>query len=194
MLTKIILVLLLLYGLCVSQSCLNHQGQSVSWLLVINAPKSISSGYLYFDSTFTSDKFVLYKQGSDSAGNPIYNTLSSFNNRNVKWLAWNDQPPNGSSTSSKAHSKSVIAFDYISYDGVIIAHSLPSFPQIINNVVNVTIAQSQTVYAQHFLCISSPKAITIDVLTKSSVIKPNIYANTTDKSYTMKSSSILFLT
>jgi len=122
---KIILVLLL-FGICLSQTCRNHQGQSVSWLLVINAPKSVSPGYLYFDSTFTSDKFMFYKQASDSAGNPIYNTLSSFNAQNVKWLAWNDQPPNGgSSSSTKAHSKSIVAYDYVSYDGVIVVHSLP---------------------------------------------------------------------
>jgi len=124
MMRKLILAFLLC-GFCLSQACINHKGQSVSWLLVINTPGSVSKGYLYFDSTFTTDKFLYYADKSDSAGNPLYNTLSTFNNKNIKLLAWNDQAPNGSASSTKAHSKSVIAFDSATNNGVVIVHSMP---------------------------------------------------------------------
>jgi deoxyribonuclease-2 len=162
--------------------------------LLINTPGAVSKGYLYFDSTFTTDKFVYYAEKSDSIGNPLYNTLSSLNHKNVKLMAWNDQAPNGSASSTKAHAKSIIGFDSATSNGVVIDHSMPQFPAVINNVVNVTIGNSQTIYGQHFFCMSTPSSITVDVLTKSSIIKPNVYENSTGKSYSMTTSSILLLT
>jgi hypothetical protein len=132
---KQLILAFLFCGFCLNQACLNHNGESVSWLLVLNTPGNVSKGHLYYDSTFTTTGFVFKKQRSDSPGNPIYNTLQTLNNEHVKLMAWNDQLPSGSSSLNKkktitAHSKSVIAFDSESGIGVVIDHSMPKFPSI----------------------------------------------------------------
>ena len=43
-------------------------------------------------------------------------------------MAWNDEHPNGSTTSSKAHSKGVIAYNASINQGFYFVHSLPKYP------------------------------------------------------------------
>jgi len=35
------------------QQCRGKNNTNVDWFLMINAPRSVSNGYLYFDNTFT---------------------------------------------------------------------------------------------------------------------------------------------
>ena len=45
-----VLILFLTIWFINTQNCLNHNGQAVDWYLLIHAPRTVSDGYLYFDS------------------------------------------------------------------------------------------------------------------------------------------------
>lgn len=47
---------------------------------------------------------------------------------NLETLAWNDEHPNGKSSSYKAHSKGVLAFNSDSQQGFFFDHSIPKYP------------------------------------------------------------------
>jgi hypothetical protein len=47
----------------------------------------------------------------DSATTPLNKTLNQIANLSMYSIAWNDQAPNGSESTTKAHSKSVGAYD-----------------------------------------------------------------------------------
>lgn len=191
---KKLLLGLILAGFCYNQTCLNQNGQAVSWFLQLHNPGSVSLGYFYYDSTFTNDQFLYSSQEPDSTGTALTRTITQLNNLGVKLLAWNDQTPSGSASSTKAHSKSLIGYDETTKQGVVIVHSMPEYPDIQNNIINLTISDSQSIYAQHFLCISSNSVSTVEVLTKSSIIRPNVYVNTSTVGYSLQTSSKIIFT
>lgn len=55
-------------------------------------------------------------------------------------IAWNDQWPTGEQSSSKAHSKGVIAFDDKYQNGFYVGHSIPKYPMFygfgVNHIIN----------------------------------------------------------
>lgn len=75
-------------------------------------PASVSQGYLYTDSLANSSNFSYFTSRPDASEEPISRTLSQMNSLpNVGYVAWNDQNPNGSTTSVKAHSKHMVMFE-----------------------------------------------------------------------------------
>jgi len=148
-------------------------------MVLLLAPATVSNGYLYFDSLNTQSRFRKFSQNPDSHGHPINQTLSQINTlANLEWVAWNDQNPNGSTTSVKAHSKTVLVLDKSTKNGIILAHSMPKFPAFLQGKVDVKIADSQRVYGQHFFCMKVPGAVMDEVFTKASSTRLNIYEST----------------
>ena len=94
----------------------------------------------------------------------------------MQTVAWNDEWPNGKTSSSKAHSKGIIAFDEIYEKGFYFGHSIPQYPDFINSTINTTIKESQSIYGQHVICISLDSAAIKDQLNRILPIKPYIYA------------------
>jgi hypothetical protein len=43
----------------------------------------------------------------------------------LQYIAWNDQLPNGTTSSVKAHSKAILAFDGTAQNGFYFGHSIP---------------------------------------------------------------------
>jgi len=62
--------------------------------------------------------------------------------------------PNGTTSSTKAHSKHIIAYndDFV---GIVIIHSMPAFPSVIDNKLNRNIDDSQNIYGQHLICLTT---------------------------------------
>ena len=56
---KVLILLLAIWSIN-TQSCLNHNGQAVDWYVLLHAPRTVSDGYLYFDSLKTSPTFTKY--------------------------------------------------------------------------------------------------------------------------------------
>ena len=93
-------------------------------------------------------------------------------------VAWNDQNPNGSKSSVKAHGKTVLMFDRETMEGVVIDHSMPKYPAFIEHRVVVEIPDSQSVYGQHFFCFSVSGNEMGEILRKASVARLYIYEST----------------
>ncbi len=52
-----ILVLSCLLWSSIAQSCIDRNGQPISWWIQLIYPKTLPSYYAYFDSKFTTNKF-----------------------------------------------------------------------------------------------------------------------------------------
>jgi hypothetical protein len=179
--------ILLLVALGSCQKCLNHAGKEVNWFVILITPGSVAESYHYYDSD-SRDSFTYHLGEPDQLRHPIYNTFNYLSNSTYEIIAWNDQLPNGSTSSAKAHSKTVIGYDLAAQTGIVIDHSMPLYPAINQKDINSTISDSQSVYGQHFFCFKSGFQ-TKDILTKSSIISPYFYANTRKDDFTLVTSS-----
>lgn len=178
--------ILLLSTLALSQKCLNHAGKEVNWFVILRTPGATNPSYHYYDSN-TKDGFAFYTTSPDQPNHPIYNTFTSLSSSDHGIIAWNDQHPNGSTSSTKAHSKTVIGYNLATNSGIVTVHSMPQYPSITEHTINPKIADSQSVYGQHFFCLNSGAA-TKDILTKASIITPYYFANTNKENFNMTTS------
>lgn len=53
-----LLLVFVLAAVALAQSCRSPTNESVDWFLLLNAPGSLSEGYLYFDSQSTGNVFA----------------------------------------------------------------------------------------------------------------------------------------
>lgn len=53
-----------------------------------------------------------------------------------------------------AHAKGLISYLAETKKGFLLSHSIPKYPDFINNKVNITIGSSQNYYGQHLICVS----------------------------------------
>lgn len=147
-------------------------------------PTSVPGGFGYFDSSFAAPSFVFHTEEGDSSKTAMTRTLNQINTLNLSSMAWNDQFPNGSESSTKAHAKGVIGYDEGNSAGFLIVHSIPKFPAFNNGVVNSTIDDKQTIYGQHVFCLSIDNLVFYDLISKILPIKPYLYIqNFNDKNY-----------
>jgi hypothetical protein len=117
-------------------------------------PNSLSTGYLYYDNTYINSSFSRNLNEPDTVATSSYKTFVQINDLKMEFIAWNDQLPNGTSSTTKAHSKTVGAFDTVSDKGFVIVHSMPEYPGFNNNEINITIDSSQNIYGQHLFCMT----------------------------------------
>ena len=155
--TPLLLCLGCLLPIALAQSCRNHLNQSVDWFVTLHMPNLTAPGYLYYDPSLST--FAIYGVGPDSPGHPLATTFSALNRPDHEVIAWNDQKPNGSQSSSLAHSKTLAVYNTISGEGVFIVHSMPKYPDIQGKAINYTIDASQKIYGQHFLCMRASKLL-----------------------------------
>lgn len=91
-------------------------------------------------------------------------------------VAWNDETPAGKTSSYKAHSKTVLAYNSESFEGFMIDHSIPKFPAFNGFTVDTEIDSSEEIYGQHVFCLSLDRNMVGSMITKALPIKPYIYA------------------
>lgn len=91
-------------------------------------------------------------------------------------MAWNDQNPDGKSSSSKAHAKGVIGFNQNTSKGFYIVHSIPQYPSFNGFTINTTISANQKIYGQHIFCLSIDGPTFYDLISKILPIRPFLYA------------------
>lgn len=170
------LLLITIFTQILSQKCIDNNGNNVSWWLMINTPKKTPSiQYLYFDSSFTTPNFSLYTDDPSSTNTALARTLTQINTLSLQTIAWNDDKPNGATSSTSAHSKMVIAQNSDSSLGFILDHSLPEYPAFSSNIVNVTIDANQKIYGQHLFCMSLPASMIDTIASNLRTIKAYIY-------------------
>lgn len=114
---------------------------------------------------------------ADSPDSAFFRTLDQINKLKLQYMAWNDQLPNGTTSSAKAHSKGVLALNQNSDTGFYFGHSIPLFPNFVENIVIPVIGSGQKVYAQHAFCISLNGIIIQDFMNRILPIRPFIYSS-----------------
>lgn len=174
MLNLLIGILLLCLANC--QQCLNPNGTVVSWWVQLLFPTSVQGGFAYIDNTYAAPSFVIHQEEGDSSKTAMTRTLSQINTLKMSSMAWNDENPNGTTSSTKAHSKGVIGYHEKNSKGFLIVHSIPRFPSFNGFVINTTIDSKQTIYGQHVFCLSLDTKTFYDILNKLLPTKPYIYA------------------
>jgi hypothetical protein len=63
------------------------------------------------DSASTAASFTIFKYKGDASQSAMSLTLNQIALLKYQVIAWNDEWPTGQTSSSKAHSKGVVAFD-----------------------------------------------------------------------------------
>jgi len=170
---KVFLLILVCSLHCVlgSISCLDLNGQPVDWYFVLKLPEVVGEykgyTYLYLDSNDPNSKLGDFQDSTNAVARTVYQIGlygSNVNTSTVGYVLWNDQTyKNISGTAMDheqdpngvyyAHSKATIAFD--SNTGFWLAHSAPGFPfqhEIVPS--SWMFPKAQTVYAQHFFCVT----------------------------------------
>lgn len=173
------LVLALCEILVSTQSCISFTGAAVDWFIVLKAPGK-NKGFGYFDSNMENEGVtkveVVTNRSFIDPGHAVYNTMKQINDLSLNKIAWSDQAPTGDASSSYAHSKVLVAFDWGSRKGFELDHSLPKFPHFNDdNTINLTNLDNSNTYGQHLFCIS----LTLDQLEtlaeQTLSIKPYVY-------------------
>ncbi len=138
-------------------------------------PDTVGTGYAYFDSRSAAPTLAVYTEEPDADGTPLSRTLEQIASLSMYSIAWNDQLPNGSTSSVKAHAKAIGAYDPKAESGFYIVHSVPEYPAFNGNLINKTINISQQRYGQHFMCISGDKQLMLKLIPKIIPIRPYIF-------------------
>lgn len=88
---------------------------------------------------------------------------------------WNDQPFNATVSSSYAHAKGVIGVGKDT--GFLLVHSTPKFPEVENDLISMILRSNQTIYGQHYFCISTATANIEKLAAAYNIDWPYVYAS-----------------
>lgn len=145
--------------------CLDPDGKSVDWWIIVKAGQNITSGssgfqYAYFDAHMDKLATKRLKIASDSIGSissPVGRTLRQVYEDTAKmselgWAQYNDQTPSGSTSTYYAHAKGALAFG--SSGGFWLIHSVPSFTAGFTATSEYSYPSSGASNGQTMLCLS----------------------------------------
>lgn len=105
-------LLLCFAGSVTASKCLNNKGEEVYWWVMLITPSSAPNiRYAYYDSNTEGSSFDLLTVDPSDPNSALGRTLTQINTNNLETLAWNDEKPGGGTSSSAAHSKTVIAIN-----------------------------------------------------------------------------------
>jgi len=136
--------------------CKDESGNNVAWWAALKANSGTS--YVYADVNSPTFKKSAYTMADGTKG-ALSNTLNQIYVANKTqpygysaFVMYNDETPDGKSSSSRGHTKGVVGS---TQDGAFwLVHSVPSFPNFVAQ--GYTGYNAATTYAQSFLCISMP--------------------------------------
>jgi len=204
-------------------TCLDTKGAPIDWWFMLKLPDVVGKykgyTYLYLDSSNSTALGDLH-DSKNPAANTIYQIglygASPVNTSSVGYVLWNDQTyatVGGKVTDHEqdatgeyfAHSKATIGFD--ANTGFWLAHSAPGWPYKHSITPSSwEFPTSQSIYAQHFFCVSiataqinkisefllNYHAFIYDSNVPSSIPNLDSFANFANGKYTTSESSITF--
>lgn len=93
--------------------CLDNSGEVVDWYFVYKSNEG--TNYSYFDASSTVEKLTpsttqTLDAGSNSCIERTLNQIYS-NKKDINYVAYNDEFPNGTWSATSGHTKGVLAFD-----------------------------------------------------------------------------------
>lgn len=150
-------------------SCKNAEGRPVDWFVIYKLPKTkddnrntrtlLGGEMAYYDSdSKTSEWTLLAFDIYAKKSNPIKETLAPMydsKQKNVAFLAYNDQPPKGFGGTRGGHSKGVLLASAKPNEGAVwLQHSVPRFVEDVKKKYEYP--ESGRENGQLFFCISFP--------------------------------------
>jgi len=165
-------------ALCVGEvsaslSCKDSVNKQQDWVFGYKQPNGFE--YAYKDSSSTDETLKISPYSLNSSTNfawatlhPLYEKSSS----DLAYVAYNDEFPSGTQSSSGGHAKGVIASD--GETGYWLIHSVPKYPDLTQSDFTWT---ASTIYGQTFLCVSLPHK-TLDTLAGQIIeMHPHVYSS-----------------
>jgi deoxyribonuclease-2 len=164
-------------------SCQNHLGQPVDWYVMYKIPHLGTStiplvadgvALLYMDQ-FTNGQWLQLNVSVNDTNQPFGYTLQQLydyeTQPDVFHMMYNDEWPDGQTTSDYGHCKGVLTFDYVS--GFWLIHSVPKFP----TDISYSYPSSGTKYGQTALCVTLSYAALNDIGNQLMYYEPWIYSS-----------------
>jgi len=139
-----------------SQSCLDNNNNQVDWWVAYKIPKLTDQNFHDgLEYAYMDDKTSQFNIPSTLINNPssfVGRTLNQLyqNHTNIGYILWNDEPPEGSPNSARAHAKGLLVFS--TNGGFFYRHSVPLFPPKKKNTYSYP--DTGTVYGQTMLCLN----------------------------------------
>jgi len=162
--------------------CRDDNGNPVDWFIVYKMPvlpksknPNFNAGYGYasLDPSHTT-AFLISTNTLDKEAGYLGNTLDQVYNgakTKVGWLMYNDQYPDGTTSSTYGHSKGVVGFDGSS--GFWLIHSVPRWPE--TQASTYEFPDNERIYGQNFICITLGLSQMNDVGYQMFFTRPGIY-------------------
>jgi deoxyribonuclease-2 len=143
---------------------MDENGNAIDWSYTYKLPKNSSSendnivngvGYIYLTSDTYQEGWTLSNLAMDSTTEGLLaNTVTQLyvytDTENLAFINYNDEHPDGKTSSTKGHTKGVVVLDQDG--GFWLSHSVPKFPPSISD--GYSYPSSGTEYGQNLLCIT----------------------------------------
>ena len=105
------LLLLSLSQLIFTQACIGESGRNVDWWVVLKTTKNVAYGYFDSEMESRATAFIVKDLPFSNPSGAVSRTLVQINTlNNMETMAWSDQPPGDTASSSYAHAKGLITF------------------------------------------------------------------------------------
>lgn len=180
---------LLALALASTPTCLDNDGNSVRWWFTYKLPSDYQIAYIDANSPSNSGNggLELFPRALNDEANPVAlvrtlqqlaTTPSPDAAAAPPYLMYNDEPPNGGTSSIYGHTKGVVGIGEGSTGGGFwLLHSTPKFPDTTGSA-RFWFPESETTYGQTFLCVTLEGREDIEaVATQFLYTRPNVYAN-----------------
>lgn len=180
-----IFFIILFNGFCIK--CKDPDGIDVDWFISFKSPDNVlktndffknGTAYAYLDSSSTN---FIYRSADITTSGPVVNTLSPLydveNDVELVFM-FNDEKPNGSTSTTTGHAKGVLTFNDTA--GYWLMHSVPKFPPTPSD--GYSYASNGYTYGQSFICVTIEDLYTMNIIGKHQKnVQPYIYFNKTSE-------------
>jgi len=196
--TLVILSLFSLLGLAhASVGCRDDDGNPVDWFIVYKMPvlpKSKNSnfnngyGYASLDPSHTT-AFKISDKTLDQETGYLGQTLGQVYDgakTKVGWVMYNDQNPDGTTTSTYGHTKGVVGFDGTS--GFWLIHSVPRWPE--PHGTAYAFPDNERIYGQNFICVTLDISQMNDIGYQMFFTRPWVYDSNLPSSFKSKTTNL----
>jgi len=162
--------------------CISDSNTPVDWWFIYKLPALSNDpdsnlndgyGYAYLDAKSSSLALVNNRLLSAKTTGALAWTLNQvYNSDTVGYIMFNDQSPDGKSTTSRGHTKGFLGFT--SRTGFLLRHSTPRFPYFHKSGYK-GFPDYARIYGQTFLCISADIDTISDLASQFMVNMANVY-------------------
>ncbi|XP_071820989.1 plancitoxin-1-like [Apostichopus japonicus] len=159
-------------------SCKDMNGNDVDWYYVYKVPREssnpnplIKTGFAHYYLDDSSPNFKLSSVSLENKSQAVAQTLQQvYDLRDqIAYVMYNDHWPNGRKTSSRGHTKGVLAFD--NQTGFWLIHSVPMFP----SNKSYSWPENAVVYGQSMICVTFKSSEMAEIGEQMRFTYPYIY-------------------